>query len=257
MSETRDMYFLSKNYVSSVDTINVSSGALLKARLYDQKFNIKWVSSGETTETDYNTYIEVIFYEASSVVNRTYDTIVLQGINLKKFKLQNYTGGAYSDITGATYTANSATSVRIKLASPITGSKIKLLMESTIVANQEKQVGEFWVCLETYRLQNPFTSRNRADEFQGGFQRLADGTGSSWSIYDKWGKSYTLKQLTDTQLESLEDIYKDHEPFTFYENYTRDIDLIKLVYWVGQFECNENPKIGVELNALTMELVEK
>ena len=130
MGSERDIYFLSKNYVSGDDTINVSSGSLVKARLYDQKYNIVWSSASETTETGYGTYIEIVFYEGSNAINRTYDTIVLQGINLKKFKLQNYTGGAYADIAGAAYTTNAESTLRIKLAASVTGSKIKLLMEN-------------------------------------------------------------------------------------------------------------------------------
>jgi hypothetical protein len=59
------------------------------------------------------------------------------------------------------------------------------------------------------------------------------------------------------QLASLEDIYKAHEVFTFYENYTRDSDLIKLVFWIGDFGGDDNPKIGIELNSCSLELVEK
>lgn len=257
MGSARDMYFLSKNYVSEYDTINVSSSDSYKTRLYDQKKELQWISSGETAETGFNTYIEIIFKENTSAVNRTYDTIVLQNINLKKFKLQNYTGGAYVDIAGASFTVNADSTVRIKLASSVTGARIKLLMESTIVANEEKKVGEFWVCLEIYRLQNPFTTRNRQDAVMGGFYRLANGTGSQWYLYDKWGKVYKIKLLTDAQLSSLEDIFQDHDVFTFYENYTRDIDLIKLVFWIGEFTPEDNPKIGIERHTLSMELAEK
>lgn len=259
MGDERDMYFLSKNYLSADDTVNVSSGTLLKVRLYDQKYNLQWASASETSESDYSTYIEIIFKEGLVAINRTIDTFILQNINLKDFKIQYFTGGSYAEISSseAIFTTNTATSKRIKLTNSITTSKIKILMKATIVANQEKKIGEFWACLETYRLVAPFTTRNRKDISQSGFNRLGDGTGTKWFEYNKWGKTYQLKNLTDTQLKALEDIYRLHSVFTFYENYTRDIDLIKLVFWIGNFSGSDNPKIDVELNSLDVELTEK
>jgi len=249
-----DMYFLSKNYVSASDTINVSSGASYKSRIYDQRYDFQWISSGETAEAGYNTYIEIIFYEQSAVINRTYDTIVLQGINLKKFKLQNYTGGSYADIAGSEYIVNADASVRIKLAAPVTGSKIKLLMQSTIAAGEEKKVGELWVCLQNYQLSNPKSARSQQNQTEMGFYRFANGAGAQWFIYDKWQKTYKIDYLTNTQIDSLYAIFNSHATITFYEDYARDINLIKLVAWVGSFMRDDNPK--TKLNTLTMALRE-
>jgi hypothetical protein len=33
--------------------------------------------------------------------------------------------------------------------------------------------------------------------------------------------------------------------------------LIKLVHWTGEFSLEDNPKIGIEFNTITMELSEK
>ena len=259
MSSQYDMYFLSKNYVNSDDTINVSSADLYKTRLYDQNYILQWISSGETSETGYDTYIEVIFYEGSNTINRTIDTFVLQNINLADFKIQYYTGGAYAEIpdSEAIFTTNIDTSKRIKLSNTITTSKIKLLMKGTITPSEEKKVGQFWVLLETYELENPHTTRTREDETMTGFQRMGNGDGVLWTLWDKWGKTYELEDLTDTQLLELEDIYRQHSLFTFYENYSRNIDLIKQVFWVEMFTGEDNPIQGIQLNTLTMKLVEK
>ena len=133
------MIFLSKNYISADDTINVSSNDSYKSRIYDQNHNLQWISSGETSETGYDTYIEIIFYEGSAVINRTIDTFVLQNINLKDFKIQYYTGGAYADIADTVFTTNADSTKRIKLSSSITTSKIKLLMKATITPAEEKK----------------------------------------------------------------------------------------------------------------------
>lgn len=258
MSGERDIYFLSKNYVSVDDAINVSSGDLLKSRLYDGRTAALWSSSGETTETDYNTYIEVIFYESTGAVQRTFDTIVLQNTNFKKFKVQYHNGSNYVDIAEATVESNASNTVRLKITTPLLTSRIKVLIQSTIVASQEKTLGELWFMLQTYQLQNPLTTRSRADELSGGFSRLGDGTGTQWREYDdKWHKVYSIKQLTDTQLLALKAIHAAHLKFSFYENYTRDVDSIMMVHWVGGFDCEDNPKVSMELNTLDMELVEQ
>jgi len=254
----KDMFFLSKNYVNADDTINASShdDDSYKGALYDKDKLTQWTSSGETTETGYDTYIEVILYEGSNTVNREIDTFVLQNINLADFKIQYYTGGAYAEIpdSEAIFTTNTDTSLRIKLSNSITTSKIKLLMKATITPSEEKAIGEFWALLETYQLEFPYTSRKRSDSSLSGFQRMGNGEGVMWSVYDKWGKSYELMNVSDTQLEELESIYKEHAVFTFYENYTRDIDLIKEVFWVEEFEGEDDPR--TELNTVTLNLVE-
>jgi hypothetical protein len=249
------MFFLSKNYVSALDTINVSSGDLLKTRLCDQKSNLLWQSSGETGESGYNTYIEIIFFEGANAVNRAYDTILLQNINLKQFKLQNYAGGVYTDIPGAAYTVNADNSVRIKLASPVTGSRIKLLMQSTIVAGQEKYVGEFWVMLETLNLAQVFTTRNRGDYYRGGDYYLANGSLSTYRLFSKATFTWEMANLSDDDYQTLKGIYDQHAILSFYPDYTRDIDGIYLMQWTGIFKGTTHPKISI--NNISIELKEQ
>ena len=249
------IYLLSKNYVNASDAINVSSGALTKARIYDQRYDLLWQSSGETDESGFNTYIEAVFYQGSNLINRTYDTIILQGINLKQFKLQNYSGGAYADISGASYTNNADSSVRIKLASPITGSKIKLLMQSTIVANQEKSVGEFWCALESICLQQVASSRNRGDYFRGGDFYLANGSLRSFTIFSKANFTFNFQNISDADFITLKSIYDQHLVMTFYPNYERNINEIFLVQWVGAFRGTMHPKI--KINSIEVNLKEQ
>jgi hypothetical protein len=257
MANERDIFFLSKNYVSADDTISASSGTLLLPRIYDQKFASQWQSSGETAETGYDTYIEIIFNELTTATDRVIDTIVLQNINLKDFKIQYFTGGAYADIAEAVFTTNAATGLRIKLAASITTSKIKILMKATIVTGQEKKIGEVWAMLESYCLSAILSTRTRRDENLSGLYRFGNGGAAKWFEWNKWGKTYQIKNITDTQLAALEAIFSAHSSFTFYENYTRDINSIHAVLWIGDFAGDDNPKIGVALNSVTLQLVEK
>lgn len=257
MSGEHDIYFLSKNYLNADDVVNVSSASLLIPRLYDQKYNIQWQSSGETGESGYNTYIEIIFYQGANTVDRTIDTFVLQNINLKDFKIQYYDDGTYVDIGAATFTANAEINLRIKLTSPITTAKIKIVMKATIAAGEEKKIGEFWALLETYCLSAVLSVRTRKDTKLAGLYRMGDGTGVQWRQWDRWGKTYQVKNLNDTQLAALEAIFKAHLLISFYENYTRDINSIRLVHWIGDFTGDDNPKIGIYLNTVTLEMVER
>ena len=248
--------FLSKNYLTADCTINVSSGSAVKQYAYDQKKVTVWKSSGETDEDgDYSCSYEVLFYEGSVATARTIDTIVLQGINLKKFKIQYWTGAAYADIAEAVYTTNAASSLRIKLASSVSTLKLNVVMDTTIVAGEEKEIGELWAMLETYELVGPRMKVSQSDYKDGGQYYLASGKLESWLLFNKYSGQFVFDFLTDTQLSELRAIYDEHDTFTFYINNVRDVDSIYLVQWINSFKVEDDTLL--KLNSLTMELMEQ
>nr|BDD45349.1 hypothetical protein 25 [Elusimicrobiota bacterium] len=251
-----DILFLSKNYLNADCTVNVSSNDSSKLYAYDQKRNTLWRSSGETDEdNDYSCFYEVEFYNGSDPVSRTVDTFVLQNINLKKFKIQYYNGGGYVDIPGAGFINNASASLKIKLSSSITTSKIRLAMDSTIIAGQEKKIGEFWIMQEKLELKEVKTSRNRADHSESGHYYLASGKLETWNIFDKYNATWTIDFVDDSVYYLLKDIYDAHEEFTFYPDYERNTNEIYLVQWTGNWRSTDNPKI--QRHSVTMELKEQ
>lgn len=233
-------FFLSKNYVSADDSINVSSGDATKICLYDQKPALQWVSSGETSESGYNTYIEVVFYEGLVAATRVLDTLVLQNINLKKFKFQYWDGAAYQDMTGGEVTSNALATVRIKLAATVTTTKIKLLMQSTIVAGQEKKVGEFWALLQTFELTEGRHSHMRSDFKEGGLYYLASGKLETYTVFKKYAAKIDFELLTMPSIVLLKALYDLDANFTIYLNYGTDPDGIYNVCWANTFTYDED-----------------
>jgi hypothetical protein len=250
------MQFLSKNYINVDDTVNVSSNDGLKGNAYDRLATTYWASTGETAEGGtYPTYYEVIFYEGSSTINRVIDTLVLQYINLKAFKIQYWNGAAYADFTGGVFTVNAAASLRIKLATPVTTSKIKIIMDSTIVAGQEKSIGEFWACLQTLDI-NFRSSRSQNDYLLGANYRLADAVLETWFLASKKELPWTLANITDANLVSLKAIYDTHAPFSIYIDYDRDINSIILGQWTGAWRI-QIPEPRVPLTSVNFDFKEQ
>lgn len=257
-----NMFFLSKNYLNADDTITPTSNDAIKTYLYDQNKSTQWESTGETDEDgDYSCQIEITFYEGSLTTNRTIDTIVLQNINLKKFKFEYY-DGSWNAMAETQYTTNADTSLRIKLSSSVTCSKIRLMMDETIVATQEKKVGELWLLLETLELTlTKTTRRSRVDYLEGGNYRLADGILEQWTVAlnnalaTKWQASYQLQWITDTVLNSLKDIYDTHDVITVTLDYARDVDAIYLCQWTGEWRSEDNAKI--QYHSVMLELKEQ
>jgi len=241
-----NFYILSKNYVNSNNTFNVSSNSADSFLLYDQSKAPQWKSSGETVENgSYSTYIEIIFYSGASAVNRNIDTIVLQNINLKAFKIQQFNGVSYSDIPEAIFSNNSLSTIRIKLATPINTAKIKIIMDSTIIANQEKMIGEIWCMLENYNLAFRST-RPRNDNLIGDNFRTVNGKLNTFYIISKVEFLWTLDNITDSVKDDLEAIYNNHSLICVYIDYDREPNSIYQGQWVNSFRANKKePKIPI------------
>ncbi len=246
-----NLYLLSKNYVNADDTFSTSHTAD-DGYLYDQNKDTKWTSS-ECDDDDLFAAIEIIFYDNDTAVEREFDTIVLQNINFKTFVIKQWDGSQYATITGCSFTDSVATSIRIKLSASVTTSKIKIWIYSTIVANQEKSIGELWILKETINLETR-TIRNRQDILEGGNFRGASGILNQWNIYSKWAAVFELQYITNTELATLKGIFDDHDSFTIYIDYVRDIDDILLVQWLGPWRSAEEPKTA--WHTITMELQE-
>jgi len=242
--------FASENYVAASGVIiNVSSGDTYKERLYDQNPVLQWTSYGETVEASgCISYAEVVFPEAT-----TFDTVVLQNINLKQFKIQQYDGANYQDIAELTYTVNALTSIYKKLTSPITTTKVKILMQSTITSNQEKKIGQFWALDETFELTEGKHTHSRADYKEGGSYYLASGKLETFTLFKKYASKIDFSQLKLASITSLKSIYDTDSNFTFILNYDDNVDGIWNVCWMGKFNYEEDTirrffKLSMELN---------
>lgn len=262
-SSTEQPIIFSKNYISGYlsgfikkyDNITCSSNNtnVMKANLFDRNKNTKWLSSGESTDkTDWSgASIIINFYEGGNAITRTIDRLLITGCNLKRFKLQYDNGSGLIDISETIITNNDNENIYIEFATKIGVNQIKLIMDSTIVANQEKEIAELMVMEEKYEfvecsITYPTTHREKS----GGFE-LADGTLERWQISEKFGCSLDFEGINQSMRDSLRNIFDNFEEFFLYpepSDKPGDIYLGTFInVWGEQYSYMSNKNFGYNL----------
>lgn len=139
--------FLSENYLNRFalaagDIIASANGQNFLDRLYDFDRDGLWGTTGSDDLTQET--IDFGIYDREANVERSVDYIALHNINLKKFKVQyKPTGGSFTDIPELDFSSvdNTATDLRVSLATPLSVERIKIIMDTTFVADDEKKIG--------------------------------------------------------------------------------------------------------------------
>jgi hypothetical protein len=237
----------SKNYLTKDCVVTVTSGDTLKAYLYDQLKTPQWISSGETAESGNYTCQITINFMADSYspysVNRTFDTLILINTNIKKFKLQYWNGSSFVNINETITTNNSADFIIVDFSSaPVSSEKVRLCMDSTIVAGQEKKIGELWIVDYKFTLSNLLIGHDRKDWIKEGQYRLANGTLETWQEISKFTLNQSLRNVEKALRDNLKDLKEEYDNFTIYPNGDEWDDELFLVYWRNVWTENYNPK---------------
>ena len=133
----------SKNYINSDGVDTFSTGASVGLRIHDWDQASKWASVG-SNDARLETF-DHEFFEEGSAINRTFDTVILLNHNLKNWRLQYWDGSAWQDTTAA-YSVDAGSNTFTTITEIVNRAKVRLHMEKTQVANQEKSVGELIVC---------------------------------------------------------------------------------------------------------------
>lgn len=238
----------SKNYLNENCVIEVTSGDSLKANLYDQLKTPQWISSGETAESGaYNTHITIYFMTdgfSPYSVNRSFDTLVLLNTNLKKFKLQRWNGSAFVDIDETIKTTNADDTVVIDFStSPVACEVVRLCMDSTIVAGQEKKIGELLIMDYKFTLSDIIIGHDRQDWVKEGQYRLASGKLETWQEVSKFVINQNLQNVGKTLRDNLKSLKEEYDNFTIYPNSEEWDDDFFQVYWINPWQENYLPKI--------------
>lgn len=229
---------LEENFVIEDCDFAISSGADLIARIYDYDTATLWKSVGSNdtvTET-----VEVRFKEGQTLVNKTFDRIYLIKHNLKDFKVQYSTNGTvWNDITETIKTTNTDENNSFSF-SAITAGWIKLIMNKTITADQEKQVTEFYVGSYKYTLLTEPTDYNVRYFKKDGEINLATGRRKKWIIgtkdnpdRERWSGRFRFDFITEAERQSLKEIYLEHKSFTVIPEPAAQPQEFYLVNWAN------------------------
>lgn len=239
------LFFETNRISNNTDEINASTGDGVVENAFDYTNSTKWESSGSDDTTA--EYIDVIFQDADgNKVTRSIDRMIVINNNLKAFKLQknNWNGidwDGWVDVSGTEFTNNSDSTVVVTITEFST-HRVRLYMTTTQVADEEKELDQFIVTQSIYESTMPMDVYNIKYKSKTLIQRLYDGTAQKIHHYTKYAATVEFRQITQTELDALKDIYDDQVAFLFMpEPYDENGDYYKAeecyrVLWTSSWE---------------------
>ena len=120
--------------------------------------------------------------------------------------------------------------------------RVRLVMDKTIIVDDEKRIGQFIITTVIYELPEPMFVYNIKDVRGSNMYRLYDGAAVKIVRYDKYAANIEFRQISKTVRDELKDVYKQHKSFLWIpEPYDENGDDYKLeefylVHWVKPYE---------------------
>jgi hypothetical protein len=223
----------SKNYVSSDCTFTLSHSGT-SAKLYDRDVATLYQTSGANSDVTDATIV-IDFKEGSTSVTRTIDTCILLGHNLKAWELEYWNGSAYVSIQSLSALSNNYSVISF---SQVSTTKIRLTLKSTQTVNQEKQIGELIVALQTLAFSQELETYDQDVRQKAVEIPLADGsihrTFVMWTSYrsTKYQARARFSYLTSAEIVTLYALRDSGASFLWHPESTSRPDQIFYVQWV-------------------------
>lgn len=146
-------------------------------------------------------YSQVLYFtdEYNNIVNRTIDTIALQGTNIKNMTVEAYVNGAYT--TFITISGNTSTDLIVKAASAVTTSSIRINIpdDGTNPASVNGKIGIYGFICNLCGL----TDSSYKIEANEGSYRVVSGRYIHYADYKKWVGKISIENLEKEQLDAL------------------------------------------------------
>lgn len=242
--------FYTQNYARlEANVITVSSGDTNKIRLWDRNKETQWSSIGSNDATQENIIIDF-------GVVKTIGAVFLDNVNLKGFKIQYWDGSAFQDLAGAGETVY-ALSSWYKEFTAVSTQKIKIVMDTTQTANQQKKIGEVYLCDKVYTLPDTEGFDYKPDTLEiGGSYRLGNGNQETYHVVTKWLGKYIFEALSPAILAYIKAIYDTHNSFCFYPEPVDSPSEFYEVNWNGKFTAQYFNEIKANGKNLNMDLEE-
>lgn len=233
-----------KNYVNSDDLFTATHGSGSIGNIYDRDNASQWITSSANNDST-TVQIDVTFYEGTTAINRTIDTLILLNHNLKNFVLYYWDGSTFQ--TWLTVTAE-ASANSVKSLSSQTISKIRLEMTLTQTTNAEKAIGELVLCALQLDLgvdldEYDVTYRQKIKPLQ-----LGDGTMQQVLIYwapnrtEKYEAKIKMRMVPEALFNSLKAIKETGIPFLWYPESLQRPSEIWYVHWTNTWRFRYTDK---------------
>ena len=217
-----------ENFINADCGYTFLSGSTLESYLYDQKPASQWSSSGSDDTTEET--IEIVFKNwQGAEVTRTIDTLILLNHNIKSGGADSWSGTAWVEIASAAISDNDEDNLIIDLSASVSTSRIRFRLNTTMVENAEKVIGEVKACLNIFDgSQLWLSSFARSDVQQAGSYNLAGGSLVQWREYARLNGALDLYDVSKTNRDTLFPyftangwltiaLYYDHDPSAVYE----------------------------------------
>jgi len=196
-----------RNYLDKFSDGACTSGSALAYKMNDNRPESYWQSFGETDEdNDYSCQIiRNIKDSDGNAFGFEVDTVALIGINLEKFKVYYYDGSSYINPAAWIFTDNAETNLFLTLSSAVTIYGIKIEMDTTITANEEKQIAEIYVGKYQYEIAAIWSGGLTIEPRDNRQQVvMADGSLQTWIVRNS--KRFEFKQSLSEVTRANRDI---------------------------------------------------
>ena len=252
------------NLVNTTSMMSVQVGSTTMHSIIDRNSDTKYQTFGENDTTGTT-------FRATFTTQTVLDTIVLQNTNHKNFKI-TYNGYAdYFSLTSdcqtqtTDFTYNSETSLFLPLDRDKTITAFEIRGSTTMIANEDKYVGELWILKKYMTFEyNPKASNYRPQLDRKEFLNKGSSGGyAQLCIEDVYKNSLKFQYLSNDEVDLLKTLYMQDNPFVFvpfptgtgwngeiYEvNWTNNFTFHKPAKnitdnygWVGTMEIVETPR---------------
>lgn len=233
MTKDGNIKFYDKNLLDSTCTYTFTSATSANAMfLYDNDTKTKLSSSGST---DLIPEVWIVEFTQTKSFNRVF----IGGHNIKSGKVEYWNGSAYVDFsTPASLTANAIDGSLFEF-NTVNTTKIKLTMNTTMIANSQKSVTELRVFRELGSVSmNPSKVKN---EWPDASKEYATSNGGTVFVYfgEKFKTKLSFTKASAADVALFRSLKERGEPFyvylcggidTYTEEFWRPSDMYFVIY---------------------------
>lgn len=233
MSEPR---IYTKSFINSNSLFDSSHGDTVIQRICDRDKVSKWVSEGADSDGTEIT-LAATFIEGGEIVQKTIGYVILVNHNLSNPTIEYFDGSTWVELDSATGVVDGTS---VFSFGEVTCEQVRVRVDHTQVAHQEKYIGEFIACagvlvpskdLVGYDVQ---MVQRKAYELQ-----LADGSVQKTTVMfsvnrsSKYEANVRFDFLTVDELEVLQAYRDTAQAFLWQPESETRPDEIYLVNWAG------------------------
>jgi len=238
-----NMEFLKLNKLDTTTMLSVTSGSTTAYKLFDRYTSKYWESQNSS-----DTAAEIITIIFPATV--TIDRIILQNINLKDFTI--YYNGTTTNLftfnsncitTTSDFVSNSVTNLYLYWNSATAITSISIKTSATMIANEQKKIGELWVTKQWFQFpENPSVKNFKpAIDRKEYVYEMSDGGVALYVINEVYKADIKLDFVSSATMQSLYSIWSAYDNFVFVPNPTGTNwdGKIYEVNWIGEFNFEQ------------------